>query len=349
MRNKKNWVLDIAFLVAVIAATVYGIFRDEDLNQIKSCLTRADPTWWYIGAVVVVLYVLCEGFIFYYAMKPLQKCLKYLHCLFFAGIGFFFTLITPMGIAGQPALVVAMRKDDISVTVSIPVLIVVTLTFKSVLILFGLFVLLARPAAIYALLQPVLFWCWLGLVLNILFVAFLFLMIFKPTLIKRPALAIVRWYAGKKHPEKAELWSERVQDAIERYGSVASYFKTHRSVIYGVFAITFVQRCLLFFITYLSYRSFGMSGVGAPTIITLQAMISVAVEMLPIPGGMGITESLFFKIFGPLCASGLTLPVLIVSRGVSYYAQLLLCALLTVFSVFVLGRDKAKRLEEQVR
>ena len=347
MRNKKNWILDIAFLLIVIAATLYGVFRGEDLDEIESCLYRADTRWWIVGAAVVVVYIFFEAFIFFYAMRPLQKCLKFFHCLFFACVGFFFTLITPMGIAGQPALVIAMRKDDISVTVSIPVLIVVTITFKSVLILFGLFILLVRPAAIYALLQPALIWCWIGLVLNILFVGFLFLMIFKPTLIQRPALALVRWYAGKKHPEKAEAWGARVQDAIERYGSVADYFKTHQSVICGVFVITFVQRCLLFFITYLAYRSFGMSGTGVPEIITLQAMISVAVEMLPIPGGMGITESLFLKIFGPICAKGLSLPVLIVSRGISYYVQLLLCGLMTVISVFVLGRDKAKRIEEE--
>jgi len=41
--------------------------------------------------------------------------------------------------------------------------------------------------------------------------------------------------------------------------------------------------------------------------------------------------------------------VLIVSRGISYYVQLLLCGLLTVVSIFVLGKDKAKRLREEER
>ena len=347
MRNKKNWILDIAFLLIVIAITLYSVFHNQDLSEIKSCLNRADTRWWYIGAVVVALYILSEAFVFYYALRPLQSCLKFLHCLFFSCVGFFFTLITPMGIGGQPALVVAMKKDDVSMTVSIPVLIVVTITFKSVLILFGLFVLIARPAEIYSLLVPALFWCWLGLVLNILFVAFLFLMIFKPLLIERPALALVRWYAGKKQPEKVESWSARVQDAIERYGSVAAYFKRHRNIIYGVFAMTFVQRCALFLVTYFAYRSFGLDAAGAPEIVTLQAMIAVAVEMLPIPGGMGITESLFLRIFGPICTGGLTLPVLIVSRGISYYVQLLICGLITFLSFFVLGKDKARRIRQE--
>lgn len=349
MKSRKKWILDIAFLVIVIAATIYGVFHDENLTEIKSCLYQAKTAWWIGGAVLVGLYIFCEAFILYYAMRPLQKCLKFLHCLFFACIGFFFTLITPMGIAGQPALVVAMKKDDISMTVSVPVLIVVTITFKSVLILFGLFVLLARPEPVYALLAPALGWCWLGLVLNILFVAFLFVMIFEPLLIERPALALARWYAGKKHPEKAELWGERMRDALARYSSVASYFKKHHNIIYGVFAITFVQRCMLFLVTYLSYRSFGLRAAGAPEIVTLQAMISVAVEMLPIPGGMGITESLFLKIFASLCSAAKTLPVLIVSRGISYYVQLVLCGLLTVFSVFVLGKDREARIGQEVK
>ena len=96
MRNKKNWVLDIAFLLIVIVATFYGVFHGQDLTEIKSCLYRADTSWWYIGAAVVVGYILCEAYIFYFAMRPLQSCLKYLHCLLFSCIGFFFTLITPM-------------------------------------------------------------------------------------------------------------------------------------------------------------------------------------------------------------------------------------------------------------
>ena len=45
MRNKKNWVLDIAFLLIVIAATFYGVFHGQNLSEIKSCLYRADTNW----------------------------------------------------------------------------------------------------------------------------------------------------------------------------------------------------------------------------------------------------------------------------------------------------------------
>ena len=52
-------------------------------------------------------------------------------------------------------------------------------------------------------------------------------------------------------------------------------------------------------------------------------MISLGTDLLPLPGGMGASETMFMRIFPALCGGTLTLPVLLVSRGISYYGQLL--------------------------
>ena len=48
----------------------------------------------------------------------------------------------------------------------------------------------------------------------------------------------------------------------------------------------------------------------------LQAMISVVVDMLPVPGGMGASENLFMQIFLPIFGPALVLPGMLISRGV---------------------------------
>ena len=63
----------------------------------------------------------------------------------------------------------------------------------------------------------------------------------------------------------------------------------------GVFAITVFQRFALFATTWFVYKAFGLSGSSAFVIIILQGTISVAVDMLPLPGGMGISEQFIFK------------------------------------------------------
>ncbi|BCN29302.1 hypothetical protein bsdtb5_05970 [Anaeromicropila herbilytica] len=143
--------------------------------------------------------------------------------------------------------------------------------------------------------------------------------------------------------KQTDYLTKKIEHALKQYQDVAMYFRTHKLVVMNVFIITIFQRLLLFYVTYLTYLSFGLHGTGIITIITLQAMISVAVEMLPLPGGMGISEKLFLMIFTPLFGN-LTLPAMVVSRGLSYYTELIISALFTIVSHFVI-KEKIERVK----
>ena len=63
-------------------------------------------------------------------------------------------------------------------------------------------------------------------------------------------------------------------------------------------------------------------------VVLLQAVIALAADMLPLPGGMGISEALFLKIFAPAFGA-LLLPAMVLSRGLGYYSELLISAVFT--------------------
>ena len=69
-------------------------------------------------------------------------------------------------------------------------------------------------------------------------------------------------------------------------------------------------------------------------------MISVAVDMLPLPGGMGISENLFLTIFEPLFGAALVLPGMMICRGISFYTQLLISAVMTAAASFIIREKK---------
>ena len=77
--------------------------------------------------------------------------------------------------------------------------------------------------------------------------------------------------------------------------------------------------------------------------ITLQGTISLAADMLPLPGGLGISEHLFERIFTPVCGVKLITPIMVVSRGLSFYAQLLISAVFTAIAYLVIfGKENHK-------
>lgn len=269
-----------------------------------------------------------------------------MHCFLYSFVGFFFSCITPSATGGQPAQIYYMKKDKLSIPVSTLVLMIVTITYKLVLVVLGTLVVIIRPAQIMHYLEPVLGWCYLGLLLNVFCVAFMMFLVFHPTLAANMMDAIIRGL-GKIHlMKRTEYYREKMANAMKQYQDVAGYFRTHKLVVTNAFLITVVQRLLLFFVTYLTCRSFGIDGTGMVTIVVLQGMISVAVDMLPLPGGMGISESLFLSIFAPICGT-LTLPAMVVSRGLSYYTELILSAVMTAVAHFTIGRPRKQKREER--
>lgn len=79
-----------------------------------------------------------------------------------------------------------------------------------------------------------------------------------------------------------------------------------------------------------------------PVIVTLQAMISVAADMLPLPGGMGVSENLFKVIFEPVFGEELVLPGMVISRGISYYSQMLISGIMTLVATFLISKEKGE-------
>ena len=135
---------------------------------------------------------------------------------------------------------------------------------------------------------------------------------------------------------------KKLEDSMDTYRDTAAYLKNNPTVIVKVIGITFIQRMALFAVTWFVYQSFGLHGTGFWEILFLQAVISVSVDMLPLPGGMGISETLFLTIFKPVFGT-LLLPGMVLSRGLGYYGELLISAIFTVAAQLTIGQEKKKK------
>ena len=81
----------------------------------------------------------------------------------------------------------------------------------------------------------------------------------------------------------------------EKYRETVQFFAGHKGKIVAVTLFTVLQRCSVFFLTYLVYLGFHLKGTDALTVMMLQASVYIAVDMLPLPGAQGITELMYFR------------------------------------------------------
>ena len=180
---------------------------------------------------------------------------------------------------------------------------------------------------------------YLGLVLNIFCVTFMTILVFHPLFAKAILVKGMKLLERLHLMKKKGSRLKKLEDSMDTYRDTAAYLKNNPTVIVKVIGITFIQRMALFAVTWFVYQSFGLHGTGFWEILFLQAVISVSVDMLPLPGGMGISESLYLVMFAPVFGEAL-LPAMLLSRGISYYAQMLISAVMTCVAYFIIGRKE---------
>lgn len=336
MGNKKKYIWEVLFLLVVFAGTLYGVFHGEDLGEIAQALSEVRKVWLLPAVGCVVLFLWGEAITLRYLLGTQQISVSPGTCFLFSTVGFFFNCITPSASGGQPMQLYYMRRKNIPLPIATLVLMVITITYKSVLVFLGLGILLFGHSFVHTYLMDILPIFYLGIGLNVACVGLLLLLLFRTSLAKAILWKLLHLLEKLRLLHNSEHLRSRVDTAIGRYEQSAAFFSTHKAVVGKVFAITFLQRIFLFASTYFVYLAFGLRGISPVTIILLQAVISIAADMMPLPGGMGISETLFLAIFDPIFGEALLLPGMVLSRGLSYYTELLISALFTVVAHFVL-------------
>lgn len=335
--SKKN-LINGAIVILVFVLTIYYVFAGEDLTALGRSIAACNWRWLLPACLLVVFFIWGESHIIRYLLKQFGIRKGGLSCFLLSAVGFFFSAITPSAGGGQPMQIYFMKKMKIPISISTIILMVVTITYKLVLVLIQVGILLFCRQLVAQYLGGVMYIVYLGMALNVVGIGGLLLLVFCPRLVRIIAGLLVRLLQRLHILKAASRIPARVEESLDKYHEASEYLKRNWAVLFKVQAFTFLQRLALFLVTCCVYRALSLSGTPWTDIVLLQSTISLSVDMLPMPGGMGISEYLFSHIFSQVFGEML-LTGLVLSRGISYYVQLLISGLGTGFA-YVHFRDR---------
>ena len=343
MKINKRTVFNLIFLVAILLLTFYGLTKGQDLSDIGEALLQTKPVYIVAAGLCVMGYMVFQAIVIWLNLRTLGFNFTILRAMKYAFLGYFFTCITPFGMGGPAMQIVAMKKDEVSVPVSSIVVLLYSFIHKGVLVLLGFGVLIFGHRLFSTYLHGTGLFFGLGMFLTGGFTFLLALFTFHPRLAKKLIVKCMGWLERKHILKPKEGRTEKLVAGMNRYRDTAAFFKTHGPLIVLEIVLIFIQRFFLFAVTYFVYRAFGLSGVNPFLIMVLQGVIPLCTDMLPIPGGLGISEMLFSVIFTGIFTGGLVMPGLVLSRGISYYIQLIVCGAITLFAYFIPNRLKERK------
>lgn len=338
-------IFNFTFLLILIIATLYLLLKDQELSSLFAFIKEAKKGYLLLGLGMVFIFVCSESLIIHYLMNSLSYSVKLLSCIKYSFVGFFVSLITPSATGGQPAQVYYMSGDGISGAVSTLVLMIVTIAYKAILLLMSLFMLITEYSFVMAHIGGIGFILLLGIVINVFMIAFLAFVIFKQSFAKKTIGNLILWLGKKGLIKNYHHKVKRVLATISKYDNSAIYLKEHKVVLFNTFFITLIQRIALFLITFFVYKSFGLSGTSAYQIVTLQTLIALSVDNIPLPGGVGANEGIFMIFFQEIFTPTYLTAGLLLTRGFNYYLIIILGALVTLYAQIV----RKKRIKKVTR
>lgn len=338
----KKHIANAVFLIALLFITFRGLLKDQELSRIMGYIHHARKVPLISGVLLVFVFICCESLIIHYLMRKLDSEIPMRHCIKYSFIGFFYSAVTPSATGGQPMQVYYMKRDNVNIAESSLVLIIITIVYKVVLLLLGVLAIFSQFGIIRDNVGGFRILLIYGITANVLFVAFLLIIVFRQSFAKRTIVTVILWLGKHRLIRRYDRFLKRTFTALSKYDSCAEYVKKNPGVFLYVFIITLVQRISLFIVTFLVYKAFRLHGTSIHEIVAMQTVIALAADSLPLPGGIGVTENSFIVLFDRIFGEKLVIPGMLLSRGLTYYLLLIISAAVTI-AAHLFGKRKTKK------
>lgn len=354
MNDKRKHIGSIVFVLIVFAVTCYIIFKDNSPREIIEVFKTANIYYLLLGMSMIPIYIFVQGYYLKIILKYLGYKIKFIKGCIYSCIEFYFSGITPSSTGGQPAEMYYMRRDGVPVGVFSIAVLLITAIFKIVLILLGLMALLFNSSLILSngITFNIIFF--LGLFINSAIIFGCLFLMFSKNLVKTISTKTIRLLGRFKLTKYPEKMLEKFEKHLEEYSLGAKYIKENLKLSLKVILLTLLQRVAMFSVGYFVYRAMGLSEYSYFDIMFIQVAIALAIDSLPFPGGMGITEVMLLLIYDKIFGEDIAIPAMLLTRIISYYFCMIISSITTLVNHVVTSKkqvvteneEKIKEIEE---
>ena len=339
--HKRQMLICLAVLAMLSWMTFHILFKDHSPEALYEVFSRADWRFVGLGVACMAVYLICEAESIRTLMGAFQTKVPFLRSAGYSFADFYFSAITPSATGGQPMQIFYMTRDGFGFAHSSFTLLAVAavyqmtvLVYGSVMTLFNLSYVMAQGALIRWLLV-------FGILVNGICSGLILLTILNGLLAERVLLRAVGVLHKAKIIKNHKKAVQRIEGLINEYSRGGAYLRQYPLVVVRMFLRSALQLTSLYLVPWFACLALGMT-VKPGTFLAVQAILSLAVTAVPLPGSVGASEGSFISLYRSILGTGQTFSVMMLSRGISFYAMLAVSGCVTA----VLQFDRRFRREK---
>ena len=302
IQGKKNW-LGLLFMAVLMGVTGAVLLRGQKAGLLWACVKQMKPQFLLLGLVLMLGYVGCEALCSYQILSRFGHPVTYRRCLGYSFVGFYVSSITPAAHGALNMMLIAS-------------------CYQVATLLWGMGIWLFFPSAHGEMDGGLGLLLLYGAGMMILLTVGMAMVMFLPGPTRRiceGVLALLTKIRILRNPEAAR---EKLEHQLAEYARGAECVKHNPGLVLRVLALCVIQLGLLFSVPWTVYLALGLTEHSWIQVAGVQALLTLAVCNLPLPGAVGAAEGSFVKAFESIFGAAMVTPAMLVSRGISFYAFL---------------------------
>lgn len=328
---KKRDLVSVAVMLVIALVTFWVVLGDGQGAQAWAAVRLARWPWLVLGGLLMGCYTAAEALQIKLILRAMGRRAPYRHCCQVAAAGFYFSSVTPSATGGQPAQVFYLARRGVPAARGALTVLVFTIFHQLASVAWGLGAWLGWPELSAGLGAGfrVLLGC--GLAATAVLTGGMTALLVWPA----PMARVCRW--GLRLGARLKLvrdlsGAERgLEEQMAEYAHGAALLRRRPLLPVWLLALALGQQGARFLIPWAVYRALGLTALGPLPLAATQALVSVAVGYLPIPGAVGASEAAFLSAFRAAFGSELTPAAMLLSRCLSFYLPVAVTALVTGF------------------
>lgn len=339
--NKKRTKIQATLAISISLVTIFLLNpKGTSLREIFSNISHYE--FLFCAGGFFLFFILMEALTFQYIFKlqglsvPLKRTYGY------SLVDYFFSAASPGGSAGQPGQLYYMSQDEIPLAACMMGLVVFNTMYHLAMVVIGILahgfykeLFLNLPFRIQLLMN-------LGLLIQVFFTIFQGGLMVSQKKVPRVILGFLRKMKERKVIFFRKIDEEAAKKTMVQYGKYGGYFKENPQKLFPIFLMNMFLLVFSYGISYFVYRSLGHQDLNFIKTIALQSQLVVSMESLPLPGGVGAAEDIFFNVYQGYVPQDAAFTWMILTRLLTYYFGLAL----GLVAVLLLGAKTYKVKEK---
>ena len=332
--NMRETVIGLGLVTALAWFTFRILFKKHSMEILQEAFRRADIRYVLMGCLCMAVFINCEAANIRLLMRTFRRTVPFRRSLSYACAGFYFSAITPSATGGQPMQLYYMTRDGFGFAQSSFSLLTLAAVYQLMVLVYGVVMVIVKYPYVQSQSRLIKWLLLFGIAVNGICSLGILLVILKRALVERIAMIGITIAVKLRIIKDRKKMERKAEHLIDEYSRGGECFRKYPLVFVKVVILTALRLTALFMIPYFACLALGIGDLGPFEFLAVQAILSLAVTAVPLPGSVGASEGSFMLLYSGVVAAGNVFPMMMLSRGISFYGFLAVSGAATLLLQF---------------